>query len=105
MNGSIFIRGAVQGKPRGGVVFLMSACGSGGVVANPFLWEKKKRSATFTLLSLMYANMPLLTFFIISHSLLHLHSTSGVSHEKPELQFDIPPAEGVNTAGLHPAGI
>lgn len=73
------------------------------VVATPFLW--KYRSTMFTLLSLTYANMPLLTFFIISHSLLHLHSTRGMSGEKPELQFDILPAEGVNTAGLHPAGI
>lgn len=56
-------------------------------------------------LSVTETNMPLLTFFIISHSLLHVHSTSGESHKKPKLQFDIPPAEGVNTAGLHPAEV
>lgn len=74
-------------------------CGS-----TPVSVEKTQRNV-HTFLSLTYANMPLLTFFIISYSFLRLHSTSSVPHEKPELQFDIPPAEGVNTAGLHPAGI
>lgn len=34
-----------------------------------------------------------------------LNSANGASHEEQELQFDLPPAAGVNPAGLHPAGL
>lgn len=98
MNGSIFIRGARQDLRR-------------GCFSDECMWVRRCGCKPVTMkncsapLIRVCANTPLLTSFIISHSSLYLHSTSGASLKKPELQFDIPPAEGVNTAGLHPAGV
>lgn len=48
-------------------------------------------------------------FIFFSFSLIQhprpFNSTNGASHEKQELQFNLPPVESVDPPGLHPAGV
>lgn len=95
--------GARQDLRRG--CFLMSACRLGSAVENLhswnclFLYWTVNCSAAHTPRSMCQSHV---------HALLSfspLYSANGAPHEKSELQSDVPPAEGVNPAGLHPAGV
>lgn len=103
MNGSIFIRGAVQGKSwGGGGVFWWVHVGCEDRLETCFheiVYSFTEHSKEYTV------HCSFLLFPHIHSFFSPLNSANGASHEEQELQFDLPPAEGVNPAGLHPAGV